>query len=92
MTFKELNLSALLLRACRKRATRPLAHSGSGHPAGAGRPGSDGLRPDRHRQDGGFCAAHVGPAHRQRPRRKGAVRALILTPTRELAFADRRKL
>ena len=87
MTFKELNLSAPLLRAVQEAGYEtPLAHSGSGHPAGAGRPGSDGLRPDRHRQDGGFCAAHAGPAHRQCAPPQGAVRALILTPTRELAL------
>ena len=55
-------------------------HPGAGHPADHRRPRRRRLRPDRHRQDGGLRAAHPAAARR----RAQGVRALVVTPTREL--------
>ena len=65
---------------------RPPPHSGAGHPPCPGRAGRAGLRPDRHRQDLCLCRPHPPAAERGPDAGPPAHRALILTPTRELAI------
>ena len=67
--------------------TQPDADPGQGDSGRPGRSRPDRLRLDRHRQDRRLPAAH--PAAAARPSAAGC-RALILSPTRELAHADRR--
>ena len=76
MTFKELNLSAPLLRAVQEAGYEtPSPHSGSGHPAGAVRPGSDGCAQTGTGKTAAFALPMLDRLTANAPRKKGAIRA-----------------
>ena len=86
MTFKELNLSAPLLRAVQEAGyeTPSPIQAAAIPPVLSGRDLMAAPRPVPARRL--LCAAHAGPAHGQCAPQKGCHPRLILTPTRELAL------
>ena len=91
-SFAELGLRPEMLRAVdRSRLHHAHADPGAGHSRHPRRPRRHGRRPDRHRQDRRLRAADPAEAARRMANTSPSparhpVRALILTPTRELAI------
>ncbi len=84
MNFSDLGLKPELVAAVTEKGYSPFPpHPAGGHSGGARGPRRARRRADRHRQDGRLRAAH--PAEARSPQAASAPRALILTPTRELA-------
>ena len=84
MPFSSLKLDPTLLRGVKELGfARPTPIQADAIPPALAGPGRPGLRHDRQRQDRRVPAPDPAPAARTKPR--GATRALVLTPTRELA-------
>ena len=87
MSFNHLGLSPELLARGRPRGLhRADPGPDPGHPLRPRWPGPARGRPDRHRQDRRIRPADDPAAPRSRPSGPRVIRALILTPTRELAL------
>ena len=92
--FSDLGLAAPILKALQGEGYDDAhRHPGPGHPDRARGPRPARHRPDRHRQDRGIRPADpASPGRRPPPAQRKGCRVLVLSPTRELATPDRRKL
>ena len=83
MPFTSLKLHPSLLKGIKELGfVRPTPIQADADPAGARRPGRARLRDDRERQDRAFLLPIL---QRLIDKPRGTTRALVLTPTRELA-------
>ena len=86
MTFKELNLSAPLLRAVQEAGYETPSPFRRGDPAVLSGRDLMGCAQTGTGKTAAFALPMLDRLTANAPRRKGAIRALILTPTRELAL------